>query len=86
MHIDSELFEVNAVEPKEGHILLVAFSDGQQKTIDLSSLLQSPPPVFIPLQDATEFQKVSVNPVGGIQWECGADLSADYLLSAPCLE
>ena len=62
--------------------LNVRFTNGQQKRVDLSSLVCNPPPVFSSLSDKSEFRKVSVNPVGGIQWECGADLSAEYLLGA----
>jgi hypothetical protein len=78
----AELIEVEAVRAEENQTLTVQFSNGQKKKIDLSKLLKNPPPVFSNLRDVNEFKKVSVNPVGGIQWECGADLSAEYLLSA----
>ncbi|MBF0297208.1 MAG: DUF2442 domain-containing protein [Oligoflexia bacterium] len=45
-------------------------------------LMSNPPTVFVPLKDKEEFKKVSVNPVGRIEWACGADLSAEYLLSS----
>jgi len=77
-----ELIEVETVTAEDGSILAVVFSNGQKKKLDLSLLLTNPPPVFARLRDKGEFKKVSVNPVGGIQWECGADLSADYLLRA----
>ena len=77
-----ELIEVESVAAEENHVLNIHFSNGQKKKVDLSSLLTNPPPVFSVLRDTNEFKKVSVNPVGGIQWDCGADLSADYLLSA----
>ena len=76
------LIEVESVSVEKDFVLNIQFSNGQQKKIDLTSLLKNPPPVFADLRDMSEFKKVSVNPVGGIQWECGADLSADYLLSA----
>lgn len=76
-----ELIEVETVTAEENHVLNIQFSNGQKKKVDLSSLLKNPPPVFSILRDKSEFKKVSVNPVGGIQWDCGADLSADYLLS-----
>ena len=78
----SELIEVEYVSVEKDFEIIVLFSNGLQKKIDLSSLLQNPPPVFFILRDQSEFKKISVNAVGGIQWECGADLSADYLLSA----
>ena len=77
-----ELVEVESVSVDKDYELAVRFNNGLEKTVDLSPLLKNPPPVFADLRDKDEFKKVSVNPVGGIQWECGADLSADYLLSA----
>lgn len=81
MIIGEELIEVESITAENNFVLNVQFSNGQQKKIDLSSLLKNPPPMFANLRDQNEFKKVSVNPVGGIQWECGADLSAEYLLS-----
>ena len=78
----AELVEVESVIAEENHILTVQFSNGQKRKVDLSPLLKNPPLVFEKLRDGGEFRKVSVNPVGGVQWECGADLSAEYLLSA----
>ena len=78
----AELVEVESVIAEENHILTVQFSNGQKRKVDLSSLMKNPPPVFEKLCDVSEFRKVSVNPVGGVQWECGVDLSAEYLLSA----
>ncbi len=76
------LIEVESVVAEKNNILVVHFNNKRKKQIDLSELLKNPPPVFAALLDQNEFKKVSVNPVGGIQWECGADLSAEYLLSA----
>lgn len=78
----SELIEVESVIAENNYILIVKFNNGHTKKIDFSNLLKNPPPVFVELKNANEFKKVSVNPVGGIQWQCGADLSAEYLLSA----
>jgi hypothetical protein len=77
----ADLIEVEAVSVESDFVLAVTFSNGQKKTVDLSNLLKNPPPVFSSLRDQKEFKKVSVNPVGGIQWDCGADLSADYLFA-----
>jgi len=76
------LIEVESVSVERDFVLTVTFNNGQKKTVDLSNLLKNPPPVFNSLRNQDEFKKVSVNPVGGIQWDCGADLSADYLLAA----
>ncbi|MGE0632288.1 MAG: DUF2442 domain-containing protein [Pseudobdellovibrionaceae bacterium] len=77
-----DLIEVESVFVENNFELNVRFTNGQQKKVDLSPLLKNPPPVFAKLRDKSEFNKVSINPVGGIQWECGADLSAEYLLGA----
>jgi hypothetical protein len=76
-----DLIEVETVSVEKDFELSIRFSNGQQRKVDLSSLLRNPPPVFAILCNMDEFRKVSVNPVGGVQWECGADLSADYLLA-----
>jgi hypothetical protein len=78
----AEIIEVESVSVEGSYQLLIYFSNGQSRKVDLSSLMKDPPPVFASLRDVNEFKKVSVNPVGGIQWDCGADLSAEYLLSA----
>jgi len=78
----AELIEVESVVAENDHVLFVEFSNGHKKKVDLANLLKNPPPVFSKLRDANEFKKVSVNIVGGIQWDCGADLSAEYLLGA----
>ena len=71
--------EVTDVNHLGGFRLKVQFNDGATKEIDLSALMKTPPPVFQPLKDEKVFARVSVSPVGGICWECGADLSAEYL-------
>ena len=78
----AELIEVESVAVEKDFEVSITFSNGQKKKVDLSALLKNPPPVFSALRDRNEFKKVSVNPVGGIQWDCGADLSADYLFAA----
>ena len=78
----AELIEVESVSVEKNFILDLVFSNGQKKKVDLSNLMKNPPPVFSSLCDQNEFKKVSVNPVGGIQWDCGADLSADFLYAA----
>lgn len=78
----AELIEVESVIAEDNYVLVIRFSDGKTKKVDLSKILQDPPPVFASLRDMENFSKVTVNPVGGIQWESGADLSADYLRGA----
>ncbi|MBF0359378.1 MAG: DUF2442 domain-containing protein [Oligoflexia bacterium] len=81
MIIGLELIEVESVQAEDGYILNLSFTDGTNKKVNLSALMAAPPEVFIPLTRKEEFKKVSVNPVGGIEWACDTDLSADYLLS-----
>jgi hypothetical protein len=77
----ADLIEVESVSVQKDFVLQIIFNNGLKKEVDLSSLLKNPPPVFSFLRDQNEFRKVSVNPVGGIQWDCGADLSADFLFA-----
>ena len=71
--------EVTDVKHTGSSRLKIQFNDGTEREINLSALIESAPPVFQPLKDEQSFAKISVNPVGGISWECGADLSAEYL-------
>ena len=57
----------------------IQFNDGTAREVNLSQLMKTPPPVFQPLKDEKVFAKIAVSPVGGIAWECGADLSAEFL-------
>ncbi|NDC24449.1 MAG: DUF2442 domain-containing protein [Proteobacteria bacterium] len=71
------------VKHKGGFCLNIQFNDGNAREVDLSAFMKSPPPVFQPLQDEKAFAKISVSPVGGIAWDCGAELSAEYLKDYP---
>ena len=71
--------EVTDVKHTGGFCLKVQFNDGTAKEVNLSTLMKTPPPVFQPLKNEKAFAKISISPVGGIAWECGADLSAEYL-------
>ena len=57
--------------------LHVEFDDGTAGEIDVSDRLFGP--VFEPLRDETEFQKVYVDEFGAIAWPAGADLAPDAL-------
>jgi hypothetical protein len=80
MILGSELIEVESIKIVSYGKINLKFSNGTSKDVDLIKLLKSPPPVFLKLEDEAEFRKISINPVGGIQWECGADLSAEFLM------
>ena len=81
MIVSKELLEAISVKAISKNELEVEFSNQTKKIINLDFLVQNPPPVFVKLQDESQFRKVTVNMVGGISWDCGADLSADYLFS-----
>ena len=77
-----EYLEVISVQAVNHETLMVEFSDGEKKKVSLAHLIEHPPPVFTKLRVAEEFMKIKINPVGGVSWDCGADLSAEYLKSA----
>jgi len=69
---------IREVEPLDGYVLRIAFTDGSTRDVDLESALWGP--VFEPLRDPAEFRKVDVDPARGtIVWPNGADLDPDVL-------
>jgi hypothetical protein len=69
---------IREVEPLDGYVLRIAFTDGSARDVDLESELWGP--VFEPLRDPAEFRKVAVDhELGTIFWPNGADLDPDVL-------
>ena len=68
------VIRVNALS---NYRLYVEFDDGLAGEINLSDRLFGP--VFEPLKDEIEFQKVTTDEYGAITWPCGADLAPDAL-------
>ena len=68
--------KIQRVIPSEGNLLQVVSDDGRVGLFDASPFLQSE--AFLPLKDQKEFEKIHN---GGyfIEWDCGADLSADTI-------
>ncbi len=66
------------VIPKENYILYVKAEDGRAGLFDVKRYLDSES--FSPLKDETEFRHVR-NGKYFIEWECGADLSADTIFA-----
>ena len=64
------------LHPQPNWILSIVADDGRVGTFDVSPYLEYE--AFTNLRDLTEFMKVSN---GGyfIEWDCGADLSADTI-------
>jgi hypothetical protein len=66
------------VEPLDGYVLHLRFSDGSSREVDLGSELWGP--VFEPLRDLELFRKVAVDAeLGTVVWPNGADLDPDVL-------
>ena len=64
------------VIPRDGFLLYVVSEDGRTGLFDVSPYLNSE--AFAPLKTRSEFEKVQ-NGKYFIEWECGADLSADTI-------
>ena len=62
--------------PKEKYTLYIKAEDGQSGFFDVSPYLESE--AFIPLKDRSEFERIH-NGKYFIEWDCGADLSADTI-------
>ena len=60
-----------------GYRLRVTFDDGTAGEIEMADRLFGP--VFEPLHDPKEFDKVFVDEFGAIAWPCGADLAPDAI-------
>ena len=72
MKNETKLVRVTAVEPLEGFVLRLSFSDGMARDVDVEKLLRGP--VFEPLrEDAELFRQVRVES-GAIIWPNGADM------------
>ena len=67
---------IQEVSPQEGFILHVVAENGISGKFDVSPYLESE--AFVPLKSPDEFKKVH-NGKYFIEWECGADLSADTI-------
>lgn len=68
--------------PLEKTRIIVVFSDGCERRIDLATLVRAEG-VFSKLQDPSFVASGKVNPdTGTIEWPTGADLSPDVLYQA----
>jgi hypothetical protein len=67
---------IQEVIPKEGFILHVVAENGSSGDFDVSPFLGSE--AFEPLKIGDEFKKIH-NGKYFVEWECGADLSADTI-------
>jgi len=78
MTIEARRVRVETVEPLDGYVLRLGFSDGVTREIDLECELWGP--VFEPLRDPAVFRRVAVDKeLGTIVWPNGADMDPDVL-------
>lgn len=73
------MISVKSVKPLEGFNVLITFSNGDQKVVNLEPLLRGP--IFEPLKNDPEFfRSVRVDEeLGTIVWSNGADIDPDVL-------
>ncbi|MGK5095176.1 DUF2442 domain-containing protein [Deltaproteobacteria bacterium TL4] len=62
--------------PKNDYLLFIKTEDGRTGLFDVSPYLDSE--AFAPLKDRREFTRIH-NGKYFIEWDCGADLSADTI-------
>jgi hypothetical protein len=76
---DEQMVRVRSVEPLQGFLVRLGFTNGSSKEIDLEPFLRGP--VFDPVREDTEmFRQVSVDHrAGTIVWPNGADIDPDVL-------
>ena len=73
--IAPDIISVVALKP---YVVRVAFGDGEVRDVDIEPLLDGP--VFEPLRDHREFQRVLIdNATGAVAWPGGADLDPDVI-------
>ena len=65
------------ISPKENFILYIKVDDGREDLFDVKPYLDSE--VFVSLKNKDEFKKI-YNGGYFIEWDCGADLSADTIV------
>jgi hypothetical protein len=74
----SSLPRVTTVEPLDGFVLRLTFTDGLIREVDLTGDLWGP--MAEPLQDPGYFRQVRVDPeLGTVVWPNGYDLDPDVL-------
>ncbi len=67
---------ISEIIPKEDYILYIKTEDGRTGYFNVKPYLESE--AFVPLKDRREFERI-YNGGYFIEWECGADLSADTI-------
>lgn len=67
---------ISEIKPQQNHTLLIKTKDGKNGIFDVKPFLDSE--AFYALKEIDSFKKITN---GGyyVEWECGADLSADTI-------
>jgi len=74
--------EARITEPNK---ISIRFSDGMEKTVDISHLLYGP--IFDPLKDPAYFLKGEFYPVAGtVVWPNGADIAPETLYELEAID
>lgn len=76
------ILQVIAAEYLGGYTLLCTFNNGEQRKVDLTSLLKYP--AYEELKDEKEFIRYGID--GTVFWANGADIAPEYLFEngIPC--
>jgi|GEM_PF-2441362 len=78
------MYKISEVTPGEGLTLHLTYTDGATVHVDVSSLLDGDPGVFVPLRERAFFERVQVGPRGRtITWPGELDLDADVFRMDP---
>ncbi len=76
----TEIIRVVDVEPLDGYVIRVTFSDGAVKEIDFSEHLANARGVFTALRDPRIFSEVHINEASGtVEWPGEIDLDSEVL-------
>jgi hypothetical protein len=69
---------MNIIEiiPKDNYVLYIKAENGEEGLFDVKPYLESE--AFAPLKSRNEFERIN-NGKYFIEWDCGADLSADTI-------
>ena len=80
--MSKSILRIESVELVGPHSLLLRFSDGESRQVDLLPELTGP--VFEPLKDPRRFSHVVLDPVcGTVVWPNGADFAPEFLRGLP---
>jgi Protein of unknown function (DUF2442) len=75
-----DLIKVTSVKAKQGHALLITFSNGAAGVFDFSTMVARGGTMVEPLKDITYFQRVFIES-GVLAWPNGFDIDAISLHS-----